>query len=339
MDWFARLFGFAEQGFEATQQQFALDGRQLRSLANGRVWDTGLLELVSVQTLRERAQAFGPAPGRLKVSGVVGDVRALHRVAANQGAVFQVASQFNLLEMPDPGVTPAAGISEYEHDRTQGPACALAAAAGTLYRHYFVPIDGVAGQTAGRQLDGLCDLGPALCRATQLPIDQLWTWRNGYALCTGSGLTAIARVLAACSDFERDRLRGLLRIGLHWDVQVTDALGPSLPTVTQVYCSALPVAYGDSAAGHWQAFAQLVLEAAYEGTLWAALANAQRGVSKTVFLTRLGGGVFGNADAWIDAALQRALALAAGFDLDVQLVDYREPHAGTRKLVQSFGGQ
>ena len=71
----------------------------------------------------------------------------------------------------------------------------------------------------------------------------------------------------------------------------------------------------------------------------SALANAQRGVSKTVFLTRLGGGVFGNADAWIDAALQRALALAAGFDLDVQLVDYREPHAGTRKLVQSFGGQ
>lgn len=337
MDWFERLFGFSEQGYQSTRQQFQLEGRQLRSLANGRVWDTGLLELMSLQALRERALACGAVAGRLKVNGVVGDVRALHRVAAYQGAVFQVASQFNLLEMPDPGVTPEAGICGYEHDRTQGPACALAAAAGTLYRNYFVPVGGLAGQTAERQLNGLCDLGPALGKATQLPMDQLWTWRNGYALCTESGLTAIGRVLADCSDIERDRLRGLLRIGLHWDVEVTDAHGPNLPTVTQVYCSALPVAYGHSASRHWRAFAQLVLEAAYEATLWAAVANAQRGVTKKVLLTRLGGGVFGNADGWIDEAILRALGLAAGFDLDVRLVDYREPHPSTVRLVQHVG--
>ncbi len=32
----------------------------------------------------------------------------------------------------------------------------------------------------------------------------------------------------------------------------------------------------------------LVLEAAYEATLWAAVSNAQRGVSNVVFLTFLG---------------------------------------------------
>ena len=120
---------------------------------------------------------------------------------------------------------------------------------------------------------------------------------------------------------------------------VATILLPTLPTVTQVYCSALPVAYGESASCHWQAFAQLVLEAAYEATLWAAVLNALRGVSKTVLLTRLGGGVFGNADEWIDAAILRALGLAAGFDLDVRLVDYREPHPSTIKLVQYVGNR
>lgn len=336
MDWFERLTGFREQGYEATRKQFQLQGQQLRSLANGRVWEAGLLELASVQALRERALSSSTPRGRLKVASLVGDVRALHRAPAYAGAVFQVASQFNLLEMVDPSITPEAGVTGYAHDHTQGPACALAAAAGTIYRNYFVPVGGVAGQTARRQLDGLCDLGQALALATQLGVEELWTWRNGYALCTEAALTAIGRVLEGCSTPERDRLRGLLRIGVHQDVEVTDAQGSQRPRVTQVFCSALPVAYGDVASIHWHPFAQLVLEAAYEGTLWAAVANAQRGVSDTVLLTRLGGGVFGNADAWIDAAIHRALSLAAGFALDVQLVSHREPHPSTRALVQAF---
>jgi hypothetical protein len=338
MDWFERLTGFPEQGYEATRKQFQLQGRQLRSQVNGRLWDTGLLELASVQALRQRALSSSTPRGRLKVASLVGDVRALHQVPAYAGAVFQVASQFNLLEMVDPGITPEDGVTGYAHDLTQGPACALAAAAGTIYRNYFVPVDGVAGQTAGRQLNGLFELGQALAQATQLEVEELWTWRNGYALCTEPGLAAIAQVLANCSTAERDRLRGLLRVGVHQDVQVTDAPGPLLPTVTQVYCSALPVAYSGVASAHWHAFAQLVLEAAYEGTLWAAVANAQRGASSTVLLTRLGGGVFGNADGWIDAAIHRALSLAAGFALNVQLVNYREAHPSTRALVQAFGG-
>lgn len=337
MDWFEQLTGFPEHGFEATRQQFQLDGRQLRSLANGRVWDTGLLELVNLQTLRERVRACRAQPGRLKLTNVVGDVRALHRDPTYEGAVFQVASQFNLLEMPDPSVTPEDGISGYVHDRTQGPACALAAAAGTLYRNYFVPVGTGSGQTAERQLDGLFDLGQALAAATQMPMDSLYTWRNGYALCTAPGLKAISRILESCNEPELDRLRGLLRIGVHQDVEVTDAHGGSLPRVTQVYCSALPVAYSGLGRSHWQAFAKLVLEAAYEGTLWAAVLNAQRGVSKTVLLTRLGGGAFGNADEWIDAAMQRALTLANFHALDVRLVDYSKPHASTVKLILQAG--
>ena len=45
-----------------------------------------------------------------------------------------MASQFNLLEMTGPEITPEDGVTRYAHDRTQGPACAIAAGAATVYR-------------------------------------------------------------------------------------------------------------------------------------------------------------------------------------------------------------
>jgi len=38
------------------------------------------------------------------------DVQSLHAAASNAGALFQVASQFNLLEMMSPEVTPEQGV-------------------------------------------------------------------------------------------------------------------------------------------------------------------------------------------------------------------------------------
>lgn len=69
----------------------------------------------------------------------------------------------------------------------------------------------------------------------------------------------------------------------------------------------------------------LVLEAAYEATIWATLLNAQRGASNVVFLTLLGGGVFGNKSSCIHGAIRRALGLVTKFDLDVRLVSYGTP--------------
>lgn len=48
--------------------------------------------------------------GKLLVSQVMGDAGALHR-DVNRGALFQVASQFNLLEMTGPDVTPEDGVT------------------------------------------------------------------------------------------------------------------------------------------------------------------------------------------------------------------------------------
>src|SRR6202790_4074637 len=89
----------------------------------------------------------------------------MHRSPENTGALFQVASQFNLLEMVSPTVTPEQGVARYQNDHTQGPACAIAAGAATIYRNYFAPVGGSYGQAADRQLDGLADLGEALSEA------------------------------------------------------------------------------------------------------------------------------------------------------------------------------
>jgi hypothetical protein len=65
---------------------------------------------------------------------VTGDVRHMHQLPENSGASFQVAFRFNLLEMASPDVMPEHGVTRYQYDRTQGPACAIAAGAATIYQ-------------------------------------------------------------------------------------------------------------------------------------------------------------------------------------------------------------
>ncbi len=337
MDWFEKLTGFREAGFEETRARLAVVDGRLVSRINGESYGIGELELISLQALRERVKSADKPPGRLKTSVVTGDVRLMHRSPENAGALFQVASQFNLLEMISPEVTPEDGVTGYQSDPTQGPACAIAAGAATIYRNYFVPFGGSQGQTAMRQLDGLADLGDALSRATRLPVGDLWTMRNGYALGTQTGLDAIAQYLGTLTTDQIDVLRGKLRIGIHQDVEVTEAAGPDRPRVSQLFCSALPIAYSDVPPAHWEPFAVLVLEAAYEATMWATVLNAQRGGSNVIFLTLLGGGAFGNHGNWIHAAIRRALKLMTAYDLDIRFVSYGKPSTEIAAIAEEFG--
>jgi hypothetical protein len=261
----------------------------------------------------------------------------MHREAEYAGALFQVASQFNLLEMVGPSVTPEHGVTIYQHDHTQGPACAIAAGAATIYRNYFANVNGGEGQTTKRQLDGLAELARSLGEALGRPVENLREMRNGYALCSEVGLADIAEYIRAIAPGLVDKLRGKLAIGLHHNVEVTDVVDVNpAPTVSQAFCSALPVAYSRVPAVKWEAFASLVLEAAYEATVCAAVLNAERGGSNIVLLTSLGGGAFGNDEAWIDSAIRRALKMASGFELDVRLVSYDVPTATFRQLVRDY---
>jgi hypothetical protein len=241
------------------------------------------------------------------------------------------------LEMVSPSVTPEHGVTRYQHDHTQGPACAIACGAATIYRNYFVPVEGRPGQTETRQLDGLRDVGVALGRAAGRAVGSLWEMKNGYALCSRAGLDAISQHFKTLGDDDLDALRGKLCIGLHLNVEVTDATGERRPFVSQAFCSALPVAYTSVEPRYWEPFATLVLESAYEATLLAGVLNARQGVSNTVLLTQLGGGAFGNRDEWIQVAMRRALKTVSSFGLDVKLVSYGPPSRGLLELARELG--
>ena len=336
MDWFEKLTGISERDWAKSRAGLNVEGDQLRSTFNGRSFGVGTLQMPSLNELREDVVNASQATSRLRVSLRSGDVRAMHRLPEFAGALFQVASQFNMLEMMSPDRTPEYGVTCYEGDPTQGPACAIAAGAATIYRNYFAMVDGVPGQTAARQLDGLSEIGNALSQSIGRPVSTLWTMRNGYALSSQEALDAIAQYLTGLSAEAVDQLRGHLRIGLHQDVEVTDGMQGAGPKVSQSFCSALPVAYSAVASAHWAPLATLVLEAAYEATLLAAALNASRGRSNLVLLTRLGGGAFGNADAWIHGAMQRALHKAASFDLQVVLVSHGAPSPALLRMANDF---
>lgn len=329
--WFEQLMGFTEESPEQVRSNIVLDGSHLTSKVNGRSFAWGRLETPSLAEARLWVDRNSmPASRELCVQEAVADVRELHMDPRNAGALFQVASQFNLLEMVSPNVTPEQGVGIYEHDRTQGPVCAIAAGAGTIYRNYFAPVNGEIGQRAGNQIDCLANLGQALGNTNA----QLWQMRNGYALATEQGLLSIGEMLEGCLPRERDRFKKMLRIGLQSNTQVT--IGDADHTVTQAYCSALPVAYSRLPSVLWAKFATLVLEAAYEATLLAGLRNYDMTGNNRVFLTLLGGGAFGNDRVWILDAIRGALELYRDTGLEIILVSYGRSDPHVRALAEEF---
>lgn len=319
MTWFERTFGFSEESPDQVRSQLTLRGERLTSEVNGFQIGCGRLRTPSLAELRalDRTEA-DEAPSSLRE--VVGDVGSLHRDPEHAGALFQVASQFNLLEMVDPKVTPERGVGRYENDPTQGPACAIACGGGTVYRNYFVPHAGGLGQTSERQLDMLEGLEEALGGGH-------WEMSNGYALATRAGLEEIAQRLGSLCDEERDAIGARLRVGVQHEVEVIGAE----QRVTQVYGSALPVGYTTHPPAAWEPFARLVLEASYEATLRVA----RLWQTGPVFLTLLGGGVFRNAPEWIADAILRAVGRVPG--LDVRIVSYGGPNPAVARLVEQVG--
>lgn len=317
--WFHALFGFEETTYAQTRARFEVSGTKLRSSGNGREFGIGTFATPTLADLRRAAA--GRRRGRLRVTHeVIDDVLPLHARPENAHALFQVASQFNCLEFASPSMTPEDGVTGYAHDSTQGPACALAAAAAAVYRTYFVPCGGALGQTRDRQLDNLDGL------AARLGGDrEFFTVRNGYTASSEARLAALAHTMGAHA---RDDLLGAVKIGVQRGVEVTFAsrfTPPPAPVhVSQAFCSALACGYSTVALEAWAPLATLVLDAAYEATLLAAVVDAEEtGGSGRVWLTFLGGGAFGNRKEWIGAAVGRALARLGGVDLDVRVAHHR----------------
>ena len=328
MDWFESLTGFRETGYEDTRAKLKAEGSRLHSLVNGKSYGIGELELVSLRTLRERVRSSRALPGRLKVSVVRGDVRQMHQAPENAGALFQVASQFNLLEMVSPTVPPEDGVTRYQRDGPprrilRGSLALLTRASGRRRGARSPPARPRSTATISRRSAEahVARIAPS-CAIRRVP---------GFRK-SSSGLRTRARAYGVGAGLKP----APTCIG-HRDVEVTEAAGERRPMVLQAFCSALPVAYTSIAPSRWKAFASLVLEGAYEATLCAAVHNAQRGASSIVLLTSLGGGAFGNDESWIVAAMRRALEMMRGTGLEAKLVSYGAPSRALLEVAEELG--
>lgn len=330
MNWFYQLTGFLEQSPEQVRSLIHCDNGILHSTVNQKRYCYGALEVASVKQLREKVEQLALPKGHIHATQKVANVQALHVDKANAGALFQVASQFNLLEMISYHITPEMGVALYQKDLTQGPACAVACGAGTIYRNYFVPLENQFGQTANKQIDTLAEIGEALGNQQ----GALWRMQNGYLLTDAKALTHINRQLAALTVSERQALVEKLAIGVQWHTQVT--LNECEHTVTQAYCSALPVSYNALDCDVFYPFAQLVLDAAYQATFYAAVLNAHATGNNKLYLTLLGGGAFGNELSWIISSIEKTLRQFRHYNLDVNIVSYRSSNALVDNMLQGL---
>lgn len=377
MNYFSKLFGFQEAADYAATRDKLRHMAEFETVSNrhylrekctfqliqeerggtASVVSAGIFSFPSVQELRahveevcsaaapnDNSKKQGPGTtGKIRIQNVVGEARSLHRTVA-PGAVVQAASQFNLLEFASPSVTPEDGITGYVYDGTQGPACAIACAAGTAYRNYLVPVpfrEGEErGQTPENQLNGLQDIQEHIIRETDLT-KVPWKVRNGYVASSSQLINPFNQLLQD-NTLSEEALISLLRIGVQEHAAVTDDPGLR-QTVTQTYNSAVSIGYSRLRGALWEPLARLVLRATYEATLLvgvlatveaAAAGNPQ---PPPILLTKVGGGVFANKDAWIVDAMKRAIhrVAAYGVDLDVKIVHFGQVDEEYRGLEDS----
>jgi hypothetical protein len=280
------------------------------------------------------------------VSVVLGDVAVLHGDPRYAGAVFQAASQFNCLEFRRADYTPEKGVAAYVDDPTQGPACAISCAPGTIVRTYFAQKG--EPQTAEKQINTIEEVVEALGGGV--------TVTNGYSFSTVADLKKITKQIPDKPDAWND-LTGKVRVGVQRDTEVTCAKlrrggewvhARKRTKVTQVYASAVSVTYSYTAdptldakkeerrrnqwTQIWSKFARLVLRAAYEATLRVAL---QVG-AKTVVLTALGGGVFGNKPEWIAEAIEQAVLTFKNAGLKIVFNQFDEKDKTALAIVEKL---
>lgn len=333
MDWFKDITGFAEGPYEETRSRISVDGNAIINVETGRRTSFGLLGTPDLARLRQYGvDRCENRPNQLRI--VRGDIRDFYADPANAGALFQVASQFNLLEMMSPAVAPEDGVTRYVRDLTQGPVSAMAAGAALIYRNYLMPVAGKYGQTEDRQFNAMKDFQKALPTGLCQLTDRPEIYRNGYLLFGQPEIIAFNHWAESLDEDGRQRLKSLIRYGVHRNVQV------SLPSaghkVSQIFCSALPVAYCDAPFWLYRGLASMILEAAYEATILAGTVNRAVHGSSRVFLTFLGGGAFGNAEEWIFNGMKEALKRTAGAGLDLRLVCYGTTPISVERFVSEL---
>lgn len=331
-----RLLGFTDNGMDYTEAKAKLvyeDG-MVRSLENGLSYRVGEFEYLSLNELRHRVASISPEQVGLD-SKVKSTVRHNKPTQENvqdyitnpdyNHALFQVASQFNLLEMASPSTTPEDGVGVYWYDPTQGPKCAQSTIGATLFRNYFIEHEGHEGQSKNRQLNGL----RVILEHIGIHEGPAYRYENGYVRLSKEHLLKCSRHIVDMTKKQRDDLMGELRVGIHWGCQVNNSEGPIDQYVSMIFCSGLPLgqyARHGVRRGDAETLAELIQDGMQEATLLAGVLNQAKFHNNTVVLTKLGHGVFGNPTSWVVNARNRAIERSP-LALDILQYHYirREP--------------
>jgi hypothetical protein len=328
--WFDRVFKFHEMYedgkrsrvreqlklIERDGHEILLDEKQKREYYIG--------EPVRIQTgeLVSKLQGKTHSLGKLRYAEIPGDIKLFHLNPLLAGSLFQVASQFNALEMASKETTPEEGITIYVHDHTQGPACAMACPYGTVYRNYF-SMPGGMPQTRDSQINTLDDL------IREFKLDLIY--ENGYiSPKTLQVALEINKMLSNPYNF--DKAIKLVKYFIQYNTPVVDDNGEAKHTVSQIYCSALPIAYYKDILPYCPNFSRMILHAVYEATFACAADLSLKGERVKVFLTRVGGGVFGNPDDYINEAIEASKRKFDEYPIDVYMVRY-EPNVDFKETI------
>lgn len=329
--WFEKLTGFKEISPENVRENLRVEGNSIKSVVNGNEFVFGELQIPTLQELKQISPPIESFNNKIRVNEIVANVQELHCDNQNSHALFQAASQFNLLEMVGPNVVPKHGIDIYDKDYTQGPACAIACGAGTIYRNYFLKNGNQIGQNSNNQIDCLELIGDEL-KNKEL---NLWTMKNSYALINKEGLLYLNKKLSQLTNNQIELLKNKLKVGIQWNTEVT--IISKKQFVSQIYCSTLPVAYSSIESFYWEKFARIILEATYEATLYAGLINFQKNGSNKVFLTLVGGGAFGNEQHWILETIQKVINKFQKCPLDISIVSYKNSNPELKQMIDCNG--
>lgn len=355
-DPFAYVMGITEKEFKAInpQEQQQICDQKNHTIINtktGQSFACGQFEASAVKALREQFVSQCPQ-GSMQFNVIEGydkpwenwfryavDIGSLQANADNKRALFQVASNFNALEGDG---NPQSGIMSYLSPAlyVQGEAAALSAMPGLMYRMYFIaqseriftknentinttPTVSVQFGQLERQINFLQTFD-----GETAPVPYI-TVTNGYI-----DLSHVAFGWQGAGKMTDKMLKNYtdaIQVGVHKNIQVISGLGPQkneLPIykaikitnddqiIHQVFTATANLAGRNQ--NTFERLARMLLNAAYQGTLYAA----SKVQTNKVFLTLIGGGVFNNKLSWIIDALEQAVKRVSNKKLTITLVIY-----------------
>jgi len=332
----------------------------LKNNSSKKYFQAGTFSTLSIEDLRKKTATINSKnPGNFNVieaESPIGqpyyqyvDIGANQADPKNKDVVFQVASNFNALELTSPS-DQMENISNYIYDKTQGPFASISAGSGLILRSYYAFI-------TPKELE---NSNSKASTWKQYPVNHLWTTadknkqlnllQNTDIPVLNSYVAFYNKKLSEIKNFETKNIE----IGWHENIQVTSGLmqgdkhmliNDPLQIINQVFTAAVDFYSNQAFLEDKKAIniAQNILDAAYEGTLRAAALFGK----KKVYLSLIGGGVFQNKLSWIASAIEKMENFIKNSGLEVTLIIFDSTSLANQindfrtrmeKLAQNTGG-